>query len=202
MKKLLIFIFVLGLTNTYAQTPTDKTDEEGSELNETFQNETSVIVGVKVSTGALATKTAYFLNGQFIKYTLLVSSNPERIESLNVIYDPIEIDSVKYERQIHLVATNNYFPKAISLTSLKDKYFPGLNKEPVIFTIDGKIANGDYETYEIDENNLYAITSGNGNIEDKIKFQVIELTTKSEASIKNFKSGSIWRKGNGMMLMK
>ncbi|HLT42419.1 MAG TPA: hypothetical protein VKZ95_06910, partial [Sphingobacteriaceae bacterium] len=124
-------------------------------------------------------------------------------DSLNVIYKPIEFDSVKYDRQIRLIAKNNYFPKAISLTNLKVKYFPGgLKNEPVIFTIDGNIAHGDYETYEIDENNLFAITLDNYNTEDKLKLQFLKLTTRSEESIKNFKTGSIWRKEDGMMLMK
>lgn len=202
MRIILVVVFALGLINAFGQTLPNSTNEV-SKLNKSLQEETSVIVAVTIGTGKHAPKTAYFLNDRFIKYTLLVSSNPELIDSLNIIYKPIEIDSVKYDRQIRLIAKNNYFPKAISLVNLKDKYFPGgLKNEPIIFTIDGNIVHGNYETYEIDENNLYAITLDSYNTEDKIKLQFLKLTTKSEANISNFKYGSIWRIEDGIMLAK
>ena len=203
MKKILIVAFVFGLTNAFGQTPANKTNEVASKFNKPLQNDTSIIVAVVVGAPLQGQKTAYFLNDQFIKYSLLVSLNPELIDSLKVIYKPVEIDSVKYDRQIRLIAKNNYFPKAITLTNLKDKYYPeGLKNELVIFMIDGNIVHGDYDTHEIDENNLFAITLDSQNTKDKIKLQFIKLTTKSEASIKNFKSGNIWMTGAGVTLTK
>lgn len=203
MKNILIFAFAIVLTNTFGQTPINKTNAVVSEFNKVLQNDTSVIVTVIVGAGLQAKKTAYFLNDEFIKHTLLVSLNPELIESLNVNYIPIEIDSVKYEMQIRCISKNNYFPKAISLTNLKDKYYPGgLKNELVIFMIDGNIVHGDYNTHEIDENNLFAITFDPENTKDKIKLQFVKLTTKSEASIKNFKSGNTWMTGAGVILTK
>ena len=203
MKKILILASAFGLTNAFGQTQTNKTNEVVSKFNKPLQKDTSVIVAIAVGAPLRGEKTAYFLNDQFIKYSLLVSLNPELIDSLKVIYQPVEIDSVKYDRQIRLIAKNNYFPKAITLANLKDKYYPGsLNNEQVIFMIDGKIVHGDYDTNEIDENNLFAITLDSQNTEDNIKLQFIELTTKSEASIKNFKSGNIWMTGAGVTLTK
>ena len=201
MKKNLTLIFAFGLTTAFGQIPFTNTNEAGSKFNDPLKKESSVEVYVIIGPFPKVPKTAYFLNGKFIPYTLLVSSNPEVIDSLNVIDKPIEIDSVKYAKQIRLIAKNNYFPKAISLTKLKDKYFPGrLKNEPVIVTIDGNIIHGDYDTYEIDENNLYAIGLDIQNTTDKIEFRLLKLTTKSEANIKNFKSGNIWLERGALRL--
>lgn len=203
MKNILIFAFAVVLTDTFGQTPINKTNAVVPEFNKVLQKDTSVIVSVIVGYGTQAEKTAYFLNDEFIKPSLLLSINPKLIESLNVNYIPIEIDSVKYETQFRCIAKNNYFPKAISLTNLKDKYYPGgLKNELVIFMIDGNIVHGDYNTYEIDENNLFAITLDPENTKDKIKLQFVKLTTKSEASIKYFKSDNSWLTGTGLILTK
>lgn len=202
MKELLILAFVFGSTNTFGQPPINKTNEVVAKFPERVQEDTSVITAIMVGTGRQAPKTAYFLNGRIIKYSLLVSINPELMQDLKVIYKPVEIDSIKYDRQIHLVAKNNYFPKAISLPKLKDKYFPGgLKNDSLIFMIDGNIVHGDYNTYEIDENNLFAVTLDNLNEGDKIKLQFLKLTTRSEANIKNFKYGNIWMQVDGVMML-
>ena len=191
------------MANALGQTPITRKNDVGPKFNNVLQNDTSVKVFTIVMAGSLNRETAYFLNDKFIEYNLLVSINPELIESLNNIHPSIEIDSVKYQRQIRLIAKNNYFPKAISLTNLKDKYYPGgLKNEPVIFTIDGNIAHGDYNTLEIDENNLYAITLDGNNTKDKIKLQFLKLITKSEANIKNFKTSNTWMTKVGVRLTK
>ena len=53
--------------------------------------------------------------------------------------------------------------------------------------MDGNIIHGDYNTYEIDENNLLAVTWDSQNEGDKIKLQFVKLTTRSEENIKSFK---------------
>jgi len=188
MKIILIFVFAFVLTNTFGQTPINNTNEQVPEFNKALPKDTSVLVLVELDAhGIQYPKTAYFLNDQFIKYSVLLSLNPEHFKSCSYIYQPIEIDSVKYVQQVRYIAKNNYFPKAISLTNLKDKYCTGqLGNDKVIFIMDGKVVHGDYNTYEIDENNLYAITLDLRNKkEDKNKNQFILLTTKTEANIKN-----------------
>src|SRR5688572_18197523 len=109
MKKLIILAFAIGPTNIFGQIPINKTNDV-LKSHERVQDDTSVQAGVMVGYGKQAPKTAYFLNGRFIKYSLLVSMNPELMESLKVIYKPVEIDSIKYDRQFHLIAKNHYLP--------------------------------------------------------------------------------------------
>jgi hypothetical protein len=202
MRNLIILAFAIGPTNIIGQTPINKTNDV-SKLHERVQDDTSVHALVIVGYGKQAPKTAYFLNDRFIKYSLLVSINPELMESLKVIYKTVEIDSVKYDKQIHLIAKNNYFPKAISLPNLIAKYYPGSFKsDSLIFMIDGNVIHGDYNTYEIDENNLLAVTWDSQNEGDKIKLQFAKLTTRSEANIKSLKYGNIWMEKDGVKLMK
>ncbi|MCH5715577.1 hypothetical protein [Niabella hibiscisoli] len=202
MKKLILLALAIGPTNIFGQTPTNKTNDV-SKLHERIPNDTSVYTLITIGPGKQARKTAYFLNDRFIKHSLLVSTNPELMESLKVIYKPVEIDSVKYDRQIHLVAKNNYFPKAISLPNLIAKYYPlNYKTDSLIFMIDGNIIHGDYNTYEIDENNLLSVTWDGQNEGDKIKLHFVKLTTRSEENIKNFKKGNIWMRGDGVTLTK
>lgn len=202
MKKLIILALAIGPTNIFGQTPINKTNDV-SKLHEQTPNDTAVYTLITIAAGKQARKTAYFLNDRFIKYSLLVSINPELMESLKVIYKPVEIDSVKYEKQIHLIAKNNYFPKAISLPNLITKYYTiGFKSDSLIFMIDGNVIHGDYNTYEIDENNLLAVTWDSQNEGDKIKLQFVKLTTRSEENIKSFKKGNIWMRGDGVTLMK
>src|SRR5690606_2954080 len=146
--------------------------------------------------GLLAPNAAYFLNDEFISRSLLVSTNPELMDKLNVIHKEIEIDSVKYEKQVRVTTKMPYTPKPISLTNLKNKYYPSfIDNQDVIFIIDGNIIHGDNDTYEIDENNLYATTLDQKYSKDDISIHFIKLTTKSEANINNFKSGNVWMEG-------
>ena len=203
MKKIFLIASLFVLTKAFGQTPTTNSTELVSTHSNLVQNDTSVIVSIIVGMGVQGPKTTYFLNDQFINQSLLVSINPELMDKLNVIYKEIQIDSIKYNKQIRLVTKKPYTPKPISLTNLKNKYYPGgLKNKQTIFIIDGNIAHGDNDTYEIDQNNLYAITLDREYTKDNISIQFIKLTTKSDANISNFKLGNTWMQANGITLLK
>ena len=201
MKKIFLVASLFVMTNAFGQTPTEDSAELFSRHSGLGQNDSSVIVSMVVGEGLLAPKTAYFLNDEFISRSLLVSTNPELMDKLNVIYKEIEIDSVKYDKQVRLTTKMPYTPKAISLTNLKNKYYPSfIDNQDVIFIIDGNIIHGDNDTYEIDENNLYATTLDQKYTKDDISIHFIKLTTKSEANINNFKLGNVWMEGDKITL--
>ena len=203
MKKIFLIASLFVMTNAFGQTPATDSTELVSSHSHLVQDDSSVIVSVVVGEGVLGPKTAYFLNDQLVSRSLLVSTNPELMDKLNVSYKEIEIDSVQYDKQIHLTTKMPYTPKPISLTHLKNKYYPEFPKDqPIIFSIDGNIAHDDSDTYEIDENNLYAITLDQKYTKDDINIHFIKLTTKSEANIERYKSGNIWMKTDQISLYK
>jgi len=203
MKKIFLLAFLFVMTKAFGQTPETDSTEPAASRSHIVQNDSSVIVSVVVGEGVPGPKTAYFLNDQLVSRSLLVSTNPELMDKLNVIYKEIQIDGVKYEKQIHLTTKMPYTPKPISLTNLKNKYYPEFPKDqPIVFSIDGNIAHGDNDTYEIDENNLYAITLDQKYTKDDINLHFIKLTTKSEANIERFKSGNIWMETSQIRLNK
>src|SRR5690554_5447043 len=175
MKSIFLIASPFVMAKAFGQTPTTDSTELVSSQSHFVQNDTSVIVGVVVGEGVQAPKTAYFLNDEFIIRSLLVSTNPELMDKLNVIYKEIEIDSVKYDKQVRLTTKMPYTPKPISLTNLKNKYYPSfIDNQDVIFIIDGNIIHGDNNTYEIDENNLYATTLDQKYTKDDISIHFIK----------------------------
>src|SRR5690554_1316338 len=124
MKKIFLIASLFVMANAFGQTPTTDSTELVSSHSDLVQNDSSVIAVVVVGEGVQAPKTAYFLNDEFISRSLLVSTNPELMDKLNVIYQEIEIDRVKNDKQVRLTTKMPYTPKPISLTNLKNKYYP------------------------------------------------------------------------------
>lgn len=201
MAKFFLFVLTFFVTGVFGQTPIKKTSEIVPNSNNSLEKDSSIMVAIVVGAGSISRTTAYFLNGQFVTYGLLVSMNPKLIDDLKVVYEDIEIDSIKYHKQVRFKSKSNYFPKAISLTALMSKY-ANLKNIMAIITIDGSLINGDYDTYKIDENNLSSITIDHvKNLKEK-NIVYLRLLTKSEENIKAFKYGGIWLKGAGMWFTK
>ena len=130
---------------------------------------------------------AHFLNDELVSYTLVETLNPKLIESINVVKSKIQINQVDYDGQIHIKTKNQYNPKAISLSALKEKY-TNLKNKPTIFMLNGNVINADYDKYVVDENYLLTIIVDKvENSKEKIDVALIKLLTKSEENIKKSK---------------
>ena len=137
-------------------------------------------------------KPAFFVNGRFVGNSL--SIKPGDIDSISVVKEDVQLDSITYYGQIHIFKKKNYAPKLISLTALKEKY-TSLGNKSVVFTIDGVIVNSDYDKYLVDENNLLQIIVDKIIIaKENLDLGLIKLLTKSEENIK--KSKEIILRGN------
>ena len=130
-------------------------------------------------------KPAFFINGTFVGYSFPININD--IDSMNIVKEDFEFDSVKYYGKILISVKANFSPKLISLTALKEKYTVFANK-PVIFTIDGTIINSDYDKYLVDENYLLQIIVDKIFIgKENIDLGLIKLLTKSQENIRKSK---------------
>lgn len=102
---------------------------------------------------------AYFVNGLFFKPSFL-HLNPDQIKNIRVEKGDTVIDGEQYQGMIFIMI-KNFQPAAtqasmISLNTLKQRYTT-LKKDPVLFTIDDKLINQDYNTYRIDEYSILKI---------------------------------------------
>lgn len=134
---------------------------------------------------------AFFINGKLAGNSLPVK--PNDIDSISIVHGDFQFDSVKYQGQVHIFTKKDYSPKLISLTALKEKY-TRLGSKTVVFTIDGTIVNADYNTYLVDENNLFQIFVDKISIDKNVDLGLIRLLTKSEHN--NIKSNGIMLRGN------
>lgn len=176
LKVLLILAFAIWSTSISGQTSSRKEVERDTSLKVVYANKETQV-----------NKPAYFLNGKFVSETLVRTLNPIQIDSINVVKNSIQIDSIKYYGQIHIKTKTNYTLKLISLTDLKDKY-TNLQDQSVVFMIDGSIINADYDSYMVDESNLLTIIVDKiENTKEKIDLGLIKLLTKSDENIKKAK---------------
>jgi hypothetical protein len=176
MKSIMLLTLAIWTTSSFGQTPSNKDLEKETGLKVIYANNERNI-----------NKPAYFLNGKLVNETVLGTLNPNQIESINVIKENIQIDSIRYSGQIHIKTKNGYEPKLISLNDLKDKY-TNLKNKPAVFMIDGSIINANYATYMIDETYLLEIIVDKiENTQQKIDLGLVKLLTKSEGNIKNSK---------------
>ncbi len=199
MKTLLIFAFAILSTNSFGQNPNDKSTGLIINSNKESERDTSLKV-VYTNKESNMKKLAYFLNDKFVSETLLGTLNPGQIESIDVVRDNIQIDSVQYYGQVHIKTKSSCILKLISLTDLKDKY-TNLKNKPVVFMIDGNIVNADYDKYIVDESYLLTIIVDKiENTKEKIDLGLIKLLTKSDENIK--KSKEIKIRGTDVVLTK
>jgi len=185
MKLLFIFLVVFDATNSFGQITNGKTP--GIILADTGKNpnrDTTLRV-IHVDRNKVERQPAFIINGKYVMNQSLVSSlNPNWIENIKVAKGDTIINNVQYIGIIRIKTKNDYNPKAISLTELKNKYTEFKGKS-VIFMIDGNIVNADYNNYVIDENNVLTIIVDKfQNTKESIDWGLIKLLTKSEENIK------------------
>lgn len=131
-------------------------------------------------------KPAVFINGKFAG-NALSSIKPDDIESITVLKQDFQFESNTYKGQILITTKQDYAPKLISLTAIKEKY-TNLGNKPVLFSIDGNIINGDYNGYYVDENNILQIIIDKVLVsKENLDLGHIKLLTKTDENIKKLK---------------
>lgn len=176
-------IFVLGILlismNIFGQTPERKTNWlkiPRTDIKVTYTNG-----------GNDKQPIGYFLNGIFLSDFSLLNIDPENIDSLNIINEDFQIDSINYQGKILITTKPGYNPDFISLNDLRDK-FTNLKNKATAFMIDGNIVNADYENYFIDENYVLQIIVDNiKNIKENIDLGFIKILTRTKENIEKSK---------------
>lgn len=197
MKQIFILTLSFLAINAFGQSPINKSNGTDDVSKKILNTDTLLKVVYAEKTNKTRTP-AYFLNDKFVSQSLLL--NPNLIGNIKVVKENIQVDNVQYYGQIHIKTKNNYSPKIISLTNLKDKY-TNLKDKATIFMIDGNILDADYDKYLVDENYLLTIIVDKiENPKANINLNLIKLLTKSEENIK--KSKEIRIRGTEVALTK
>jgi hypothetical protein len=124
---------------------------------------------------------AFFINEKFYPMSIIASLDPAHVDSFKVVEEDTVINGELYHGKIYITVLDDAFEiKEISLSAIKEKY-TDLKEQPAVFIIDGRIITRDYDTYLMDENILYTISTGN--IKNPEIF-FVNILTKSEENIK------------------
>lgn len=171
MKKYIIISVLILTANVFGQKKTEN--------SQTISEQDTIIKVVHVIKYKGAKKTAYFLNGTLVSQSVTKFLDPNKIESVKVEKENIEIDNAKYSGKVTIETKNNYKPNLISLNELRLKYTT-VPENAVIFQIDNEIADGDYKTYLIDKNYILKIVVNKLESPD---LSIIKVVSKSEENI-------------------
>ena len=187
MKKI-FYISVLLLTlNTFGQIKSEKVNGLKITKQETVSENDTIITVNYLNKIESNRKPAYFINGELTNESVLKTLNPNEIATINVEKGDIEIENVNYNGKLYIVTKLTYKPILISLNNLKMKY-TSIKENSTIFKIDNEIINADYDNYVIDENYILKINVEKfENSEEKLKFNIVNLITKTEENIKKSK---------------
>lgn len=187
MKKILFISVILLTLNTFGQIKSEKVNGLKIVKQETVSENDTIISVNYINKIESDRKAAYFINGKLTNESVLKTLNPNEIENVNVEKGNFEIENVNYKGKLYIVTKSTYKPKLISLNNLKMKY-TSIKENSTIFKIDNEIINADYENYVVDENYILKINVEKfENSQEKLKFNIINLITKTEENIKKSK---------------
>nr|WP_315153193.1 hypothetical protein [uncultured Flavobacterium sp.] len=184
MKKFLIISVLILTTNVFGQ--------KKSENSQAITEQDTILKVVHVIKYKGAKKTAYFLNGVLVNQSVTKFLDPNKIESVKVEKENIEIENTKYSGKVIIETKNNYKPNLISLNDLRLKYTT-VPENAAIFQIDNEIVDSDYQTYLIDKNYILKIVVNKLESPD---LTLIKVVSKSEENIK--KSNEIIIRGDSI----
>ena len=189
----LIMILVFGISmNLFSQEINGIRVKETSKYSE--DSEIKVIDRNSLSNQQNGKNPAYFVNGMLVGDKTVLTLNPNKIESVNVEKENLELNGKKYFGKINITTKENYKPNFITLEKLAEKYL-STETNPKIFQIDDTIIDQNENEYLVDENYILKIELTkikNPKLNSDINF--IKLVTKTPENIKN--ANQIMIRGN------
>lgn len=138
---------------------------------------------------------AIFINDSFCENQSIFNAlNPNKIDSVNIEKGKFQQEGKTYYGKIHIKLKPDYTPKFLTIKQLSDKYLK-LNNLPLLFKIDGKAIDQDFNNYWIDESFILKINVSKVQTSQKnINISIINIYTKTSENIK--KANNIILKGN------
>jgi len=126
-----------------------------------------------------------YINDVFVGNSIdgynLFEIDPKEIENINVVKSP-RGDTVNSD-QIRIKLKKDYLPKPISLTEIKKKY-TDFGEMPVMFFINDKFIEKDYDKYMTDEYDIYTITIDKySHSSQPIEMGLIKIRTRTKANM-------------------
>ena len=187
MKKIFFISVSLLTLNAFGQIKSENVKGLKITKQETVSENDTIITVNYLNKIESNRKSAYFINGELTNESVLKTLNPSIIATVNVEKGNIEIENVNYDGKLYIVTKSTYKPKLISLSNLKLKY-TSIKENSTIFKIDNEIINAYYGNYVVDENYILKINVEKfENSEEKLKFNIVNLITKTEENIKKSK---------------
>ena len=194
-----VFIIVAGFffsVNTLGQIKDIKVPQViNTSTNTKVDSKPDTIIKVSYVNKVISDKKpAFYLNGKFMDESIMKTMNFKYIEDLRIERQDIMVENKKFYGQTFIKTKSNYKVQPISLTDLKLKH-TDLKNTSTIFMIDNEIINENYDNFLVDENNILSISVEKiENRNDRLKFNLVKIWTRTEENIR--KSKEIIIRGN------
>ncbi len=194
MKKILFLSLILLSSNLFGQIEI----ESGVETIKRAiysENDTIPIVRNLKSTKE-QNNILYFLNGKQINEQVISTINPKKIANITVDKESVELKKANRKSKIYIKTKDSYIPNLVSLNELKAKYLNLTDKYPILFMLDEKIINLDYDEFKVDEKYILKMeVQYVENSKEKVNIIVVRLITRTKENIE--KANAISIRGNG-----
>lgn len=190
------FLFLLLFCATFAQSQILSSKVAGVDITnlESYNNQDSIPSVVYKQDKMNDNRPLIIVNGKNQKYTSLQTVNPDWIESIEVKKSKNPEDGIYEHGEVHIFMKAKHKMEWISLNELKKKYIEDSDL-PTMFMLDDEFISEAYESFFVDEKNILKLEVSEINqVETGIKFQLVQLLTRSKENIE--KANEIRLKGN------
>ncbi len=127
---------------------------------------------------------AIYVDGKLVHSSIMAGLKPEGIDSLTVDKGYREIYGKKYDGALYIYLKKDYIPDLISLNEIKKKYTK-LGNQTVLFMIDGKAIQDDYDQYQLDKSRIISLTiEPIKNTTAKLDLTLLKLVTNTPMILK------------------
>jgi len=196
MKKIIILIFgILISKNVYSQ------QINGLKISKHNQySENDSIPRVLKTQQWEIEKPIVLLNDKYVASEVLLTLNPNKIESIKIDKNKTQIDGIEYNGKIIVTTKNNYDLNLLKINDFIEKY-TDVKDGKYIFLIDGEILNTDENLMLIDEKNIMQIKITKLDKTENFKnLYFIKLLTRTKENLK--KANTLYLRGSELSMNK
>lgn len=145
-------------------------------------------------------KPIVVLNDKYVASEVLNTLNPNKIESIKIEKNKIQIEGIEYNGKIIVKTKPNYDLSLLKINEFVKKY-TDIKDGKYIFLIDGEVINVDENLMLIDEKNVMQIKiSKLDKIENSKNLYLITLLTRTKENLN--KANTLYIRGNELSMSK
>ncbi len=161
-------------------------------------SETDTVPIVRMENTKVTNNVIWYVNGEQVDDHIISNLNLDHIENLEIFKDTVRVKNQDYFGKIVITLKDDININWISLSELNDKYLYNPQSRSVLFMINGKAVDKDYNSFFVDEYYILKLQTQevvNSNL--GLDLLVVEIVFRTKENLK--KANMIRIKGDGII---